>query len=117
MTDSSKDRQVQHTVIVLEGDLTVENAGKLQTKLRAVIETSESVVIQCSGNARIDISFLQLVCAAHRSSFSSGKYLTLSSDMPDSLKRAVHSAGFAYHPVWDLTSNKRKGMYKGGGNE
>jgi anti-anti-sigma regulatory factor len=117
MTDSSKDRQVQHTVIVLEGDLTVENAGKLQTKLRAVIETSEAVVLQFSGVARIDISFLQLVCAAYRSSFALGKYLTLSPDLPDSLRRAVQFAGFAYHPVWDSYSNKEKGMYKGGGNE
>jgi anti-anti-sigma regulatory factor len=117
MTDSSKDRQVQHTVIVLEGDLTVENAGALQTKLRAVIETSESVVLQFSGNAGIDISFLQLVCAAYRSSLASGKDLTISPDIPDGLNRAVQSAGFAYHPVWDLYSNKGKEMYKGGGNE
>lgn len=117
MTDSSKNGQVRQTAIVLEGDLTVENAGKLQTKLCAVIETSESVVIQFSGNAGIDISFLQLVCAAYRFSLAASKDLTLSPDIPDGIKRAVQSAGFAYHPVWDLYSNKGKEMYKGGGNE
>ena len=108
---------MHHTVIVLEGDLTVENARTLQSKLRAAIETSESVVIQFSGNARIDITFLQLVCAAYRSALASGKDLTLSPGMPDGLKQAVQSAGFAYHPVWDLYSNKGKGLQKGGGHE
>jgi anti-anti-sigma regulatory factor len=117
MIDSSKDRQVQNTVIVVEGDLTVENAGELQKKLRAAIETSESVVIQFSDNTRIDISFLQLACAAYRFALESGRDLKLSPAIPDSLMRAVQSSGFAYHPVWDLYSGKGKGMFKGGGNE
>ncbi len=117
MTDRGKDRPGQPTVIVMDGDLTVENAVELKNKLRAAIETSESVVIQCSDSARVDISFLQLACAAYRTALGAGRNLKFSSAIPGSLTRAVQSAGFAYHPVWNCDSNRGKETCNGGGNE
>jgi anti-anti-sigma regulatory factor len=117
MTDSGKNIPGRHTVVVMEGDLTVENAVELKEKLRAAIEKSESVVIQCNDSARIDISFLQLACAAYRTALDAGRNLKLSAAIPESLMRAVQSAGFAYHPVWNFDSNRGKEMGNGGGNE
>ena len=117
MTDSVKEIPGQQTVIVVEGDLTVENAVELKKKLRAAIETSASVVIECNDSARIDISFLQLACAAYRTALESGRSLRLFSAIPVSQMRAIQSAGFAYHPVWNFDSNGEKEMCNGGGNE
>ena len=117
MTEGANDVTVCHAVIAVEGDLTVDNAAELKKKMREAIETSGSVVVRCDDSARVDISFLQLACAAYRTSLCSGKGLKLSLVIPDSLMRVVRSAGFSYHPVWQTGGIGEKRICNGGGDE
>jgi anti-anti-sigma regulatory factor len=92
----------EEVVLIMEGALTIERAGEVKEMILNAMRNSATVVMRFMENSRIDISFLQLVCAAHRSALSSGKHLKLVQDIPDSLLKEIRSAGYAHNPFWDL---------------
>jgi anti-anti-sigma regulatory factor len=101
MTELSGNFQ-EEVVLIMEGALTIERAGEVKEMILNAMRNSATVVIRFMENSRIDISFLQLVCAAHRSALSAGKHLKLVQEMPDSLLKEIRSAGYAHNPFWDL---------------
>ncbi len=103
----------QKTVLVLEGDLTVDKAGALKIMLQDALKSAESVAIHFKDNQKIDITFLQLVCSAHHSAFLSGKDLNLSEQMPDNLKNTLKSAGYMQHPVCSFDKDRECLLGKG----
>lgn len=79
----------------LDGVWTVEHAERLKAILLESLESSESIVIGSENLEEIDLSCLQLLCAAHRRSLELGKPLQLHKNRSMSFKRVVATAGFA----------------------
>jgi anti-anti-sigma regulatory factor len=101
MTDFSGNDQEDATLI-MEGALTIERAAELKEMLLGAMRNSGSVVIRFMENSRIDISFLQLICAAHRSAINTGRNLKLYQNIPENLLKEIRSAGYAHHPLLKL---------------
>ena len=112
MTCDENNNSLQNSVLVLEGDLTVDKAGALKIMLQDALKNAESVTVHFKDNKRIDITFLQLVCSAHRSAFLSGKNLNLSDKMPDHLKDTLKSAGYT-QPVCSFDKDRECLLGKG----
>ena len=104
-------------VLIVEGNLTIERAGELKGTLLNALKDAASIGICFKEDSRIDVSFLQLVCAAHRSACSSGKQLKIIQTIPDTLLKEIRNGGYAHHPVWDFNSNTAGVKSQGGRNE
>ena len=106
----------EEAVLIMEGNLTVERAAELKGMLLDALKCSASVIIHFKENSKIDVSFLQLVCAAYRSGLGSGKHIKLSRTIPDTLLQEIRSGGYAQSP-WDFNSNTARVKSQGGNNE
>lgn len=78
----------------LEGEVTIETAGELKEALLNAFEMKADLLVDCSGAKEVDLSTLQLLCAAHRTARSLGRNMTLDGHSENAFARAVVQAGF-----------------------
>jgi hypothetical protein len=76
----------------LPAALTIREAENIQARLLDLVREQETVVVDCSAAAEIDLSFVQLVLSARKSAIALGKRLTVvppaSGLLSDVLRRA-----------------------------
>ncbi len=88
-------RRVETCVLKLSGKWTVERAHELRSLLLNALKGHEQVLLELEGLMEVDISCLQLLCSAHRSSVKLGKRLALHGNRPETFGQVVRDAGFA----------------------
>jgi anti-anti-sigma regulatory factor len=76
------------------GELTIEHAAELQTVLMESLDRLDRLCLLFENVTAVDISFLQLLCSAHRSAVKNNKILWLDRHRPEPLKLTVIEAGF-----------------------
>ena len=82
------------TEIHLGGDLSVGRAGELRQIITESLSRGEQIVLACSESADMDLSFLQLVCSAHRTALQSNSLLKLSNTLEKKLLTKAGEAGY-----------------------
>jgi anti-anti-sigma regulatory factor len=88
-------RSAGKSTVKLMGEWTIERAGELKGMLSEGLEGGECIVVDVEEIENVDLSCLQLLCAAHRASLREGKLLTLGGKRPDQFRKRVHEAGFS----------------------
>jgi anti-anti-sigma regulatory factor len=83
------------SVIMLEGDLTLPHAKALKEIFTKALQESDDVSIAIVTAQNVDLSCLQLLCSAHRSSILLKKDLTFIGSPPQAFNDAVEAAGLA----------------------
>jgi anti-anti-sigma regulatory factor len=83
--------------IVFTGDLTLIRAGELRDALLGELAAGDSVEIDLAKVESVDLSVMQILCAAHQSARRQGKVLHLVNALPESLLRLVDEGGFSGH--------------------
>jgi len=81
--------------LILDGDMTVQRAGELKTALIEALDKATSVVIDMEHITDADLSFLQLLCSAHRTSLKINKTVSLSENAPQFFWDTVKKAGYS----------------------
>ena len=94
MIDIKAEESDKNTTLTIGGELTVQNASALQGIFIRSLESSSNLTINLEGVTDIDLSFLQLLCSAHRTSTDLKKNLTLSGACSEVFRDVVRSAGF-----------------------
>ena len=79
--------------ICLEGNLTVSRAGEVAARIREGLEGAAGVVLDLEGAEEIDITLLQLVCAAFFSAQKNGKTFKIKTNAV--VEDGIKSAGFS----------------------
>ncbi len=79
--------------LTFSGDLTLPHIGKLAARLRQALSTAERLTLEVQAGGEVDLSFLQLLCAAHRSARESGRTIRLGSAAGQSLHALLLEAG------------------------
>jgi anti-anti-sigma regulatory factor len=79
----------------LTGDLTISRADEMKSALLESLKGAERIEIDLSSVEDADLSCLQLLCSAHRTSKHLGKFFRLCDNAADAFKQAVRSAGYA----------------------
>lgn len=79
--------------ITLEGELLIERAAELKDKVSRALEGSPVLTIDLGGATDMDLSFLQLLCSAHKAAMEGGKTLRLRGGA-ETFGRRVIEAGF-----------------------
>ena len=81
-------------VLTFGGDLTVENIQQLYGTLQAALDNTRELSLTFTDVTAVDLSFVQLLCAAHRTAVRADKIMKVSSHRPEILKAAVRELGF-----------------------
>jgi anti-anti-sigma regulatory factor len=92
-------------VVNLKGDVTIVTASELRDILLDTLSTSKRVELNLEKVTDVDLSFLQLLCSAHRTSLKAEKSFFIVGSYPDVLKEAAKDAGFPLNAGCTLDCN------------
>lgn len=81
------------TELALSGEQTVQRIGELKKQLLSALEETGRLAINLQDVARADLTFLQLLCSAHRTAQQSGKRMSVI-NISSAVVTAVTDAGF-----------------------
>jgi anti-anti-sigma regulatory factor len=83
------------TLLSMEGDLTIARAVEFRDLLLDSLQKSDSIEIDLATAESVDLSFLQLLCSAHRTAVRDGKELAITGKPGSAFLRARQQAGFS----------------------
>ncbi|MBF0213264.1 MAG: STAS domain-containing protein [Magnetococcales bacterium] len=96
----------------LTGDLTIRNAAEFKEAVANAMDQTQQLELNLSEVERIDLTTLQILCAAHRTMLKKGRTLTISGAIPPALRETMQQAGFV-----DCGGEKEtSGLWKGVSN-
>jgi len=79
----------------LRGPCTVEEAGRIRSLLVEQMREKDRLALNLEAVGSADLSFLQILCAAHKSALHAKKTIVVDGALPESLIQKVREAGFA----------------------
>jgi len=82
-------------VVRFSGDLNIQRAGELRGTLLEALERSEAVSLEFGECAKVDLSFVQMLCSAHRTAAKLHKLLRLNGSLPEGFLKAVQDTGYS----------------------
>ncbi|MBF0158628.1 MAG: STAS domain-containing protein [Magnetococcales bacterium] len=95
MFEFNADDSGQCGTLVLAGDLTIQHAQPLRhALLEATSQVGQQLSLKMGQVARVDLTGLQILCAAHRDILKKGKKLLLVDQVSESWQNAVVAAAF-----------------------
>jgi anti-anti-sigma factor len=94
MANIKIEKKGRKNVITISGEMTIENAAALKDALIHSLKNVKHIVMDLDNITDMDLSCLQLLCSAHRTSAGAQKTLELKSGYPEVLKRAAREAGY-----------------------
>jgi anti-anti-sigma regulatory factor len=81
-------------IISFEGELTIENAAKIQEALVKPFGKKEHRIISVERAERVDLSCFQLFCSAHRAAVAEKARLTVDANRSEHFRAKTREAGF-----------------------
>lgn len=82
-------------VLRLGGEALIESAVELKDALLKTLEQGDNILVDIGNVTAADLSFLQLLCSAHRSCLKSEKKMRLGGIRPAAYDRIVKNAGYS----------------------
>ena len=82
--------------LCLDGELTVSRVAELKKMMIDALDKSDTIEIDLEEVTRVDLSFLQLACSAHRTAIKSGKDFFFSNGETEMLQQVREQAGFVF---------------------
>jgi anti-anti-sigma regulatory factor len=97
MLNSEIKKSGKNILVVLKGDLNLENANEIKNTLVNALSKSKSIFIQLADIGAVDFSFLQLMCSTHRTAEMQNKTATFNLPIPEKIMKAARDFGFRKH--------------------
>lgn len=94
MTNFKKKKSGKVRTLVLDGDLTIQHAAKLKKAFDGSFDGVKKLVLNLDKVDEIDLSGLQILCSAHRTSAKMEKELIIDGECPEVLKNVMEKAAF-----------------------
>ncbi|HNS14720.1 MAG TPA: STAS domain-containing protein [Syntrophorhabdaceae bacterium] len=94
MMDYTVQDGAEATNITFRGDLTIQSAGQVRRVLREALDSCQTIKISLKDIESIDLSCIQIFCAARKTAFKADKRLTLDAALPEAAALAIEQAGF-----------------------
>jgi anti-anti-sigma regulatory factor len=87
--------QVSETdALRLEGSLTIGRAVELKELLRDALRNGNEIILDLGSATEVDLSFLQLLCSAHRTALRMSKHLILKPERSAASRKVVRETGY-----------------------
>ncbi len=79
--------------LMLEGDVTIQNASELKEQFTVLINQYQTIVVNHEKAAGYDLSYLQILVSLKKSADKSGKHLILKINPQNTFYEIIKSAG------------------------
>jgi len=83
--------------LIFTGALDLPNVCKVHQALSEAIRNYTHIVVHIKQAAGMDLSFLQLICSAHRTAISQKKHFSLALEGNDRINEVLMLSGFDRH--------------------
>lgn len=93
-------------VLRVEGDMTIQHIAELKAALMKYLETVDHLILNLDSVTEIDLSCLQLLCSAHRTSSRLKKQLTITGSRMEGLRQIIEASGYSRHIGCNFDCNK-----------
>jgi anti-anti-sigma regulatory factor len=84
-------------VLIVSGSLTVKHAKALKAALLEAVQNAPAVEVDVENIGDLDVSFVQLVCSAHRMVADLNKQMTITGIDQERFSRMLGRLGFFRH--------------------
>jgi anti-anti-sigma regulatory factor len=84
-------------IITLDGELCIQNADEFRTLLMESIGAADTITMNVASVTEIDLSCLQLLCAAHQIAMNQNKRVSLDRKWSESCAGVIKNSGYARH--------------------
>jgi len=85
---------LEESIVILKDNLTVQKAAEIKAQFLKALDKSNPIFLQFESINKIDLSFLQLVCAFHKSTLKQNKSLSITGTVPEIVKKTRENLGF-----------------------
>ena len=97
MAKAKKTKSVATKDLVLSGSLSLRSASDIRKQLLVALDEADTVKLLLQDVEDVDLSLVQIICAAHRSAVSNNKVLLLQDKLPDAFVQIIEDAGLNGH--------------------
>lgn len=80
--------------LTVSGEVNIQNALGFRDALQEWIEKSDILEMNLGGVADADLTCLQLLCSSHRLLMNRKKNMSVTGDIPESVRKAAREAGY-----------------------
>ncbi len=92
---STFERSGSRGVLTFDGELTLKHANEIRTAFIKALIDGDQVEIDLGNATEADLSCLQLLCSAHRTSLKLNKRLNFIGSLPRHFREAAEAAGYS----------------------
>ncbi len=85
------------TQLLLEGQLVIRNAALIKKELLSALTNSQTLELILKDITKVDMAFLQLLVALHKSAAIAGKRISLDIEPTAYMKSVVENSGLQNH--------------------
>ena len=97
MTKAGKTKESTKREVVLSGSLSLGAASAIRQQLLDAFDEADTVKLLLHDIDDIDLSIVQIICAAHRSAILKNKTLILQDNLPELFAQIIEDAGLDGH--------------------
>lgn len=84
-------------VLSVSGEMTIQYASEIKSALLAAFDEAEHLSLDLGKVTEFDLAAMQLICSAHRTTFTTKKEFTVTGTGSEMFKTAVQAAGLPRH--------------------
>jgi anti-anti-sigma factor len=103
-------------VITLNGKMTIQYAEEIKKVLQEALANNDRLQLDLEGVSEVDLTGLQLICAAHISAIRLEKQFIVNFSVNEPIKTIVQDAGFIRHIGCSIDISKTC-VWAGGDNQ
>jgi ABC-type transporter Mla MlaB component len=89
------DKKTKSGTLILKDDLTINRITSIRDEIIKALTKVKSLVVDAEQAAAVDLTFLQLMCSAHRTATVQNKALSLSGKINPFIKKAIQENSYA----------------------
>jgi anti-anti-sigma factor len=93
MTKKKNNAEKKVAALALSGEMTIQRIAEIKKQLSEILAETNELALDLKDVNRADLTFLQLLCSAHRTAQSSGKKIHCS-EVSEAVDQAISDAGF-----------------------
>ena len=97
MTKAGKTEKSTTLEVVLSGSLSLSAASEIRQRLLGALDEADTVKLLLRDVDDVDLSLVQIICAAHRSALLKNKTLKLQDNLPELFAQIIEDAGLNGH--------------------
>ena len=94
MIDFKIEESDNKKTLIINGELTIHNAAAVQGVLIRSLESQDDLTISLEAVSDVDLSFLQLLCSAYKTSKELNTHMTMAGNCPEVFKDTSRNAGY-----------------------